>query len=191
VILIIDNYDSFTYNVYQYVGVIRKDVEVIRNDKISVEKVEELSPQGIIISPGPGRPEDAGISVDIIRNLGSKIPIFGICLGHQAMGYAMGGSITSAPKIMHGKVSMIEHNREGVFENIPSPFSATRYHSLVISPEFFPEELEITAQTQDGVIMGVRHKQYRSMVGVQFHPESVMTESGMEMVRNFLNFCEK
>jgi len=191
VILIIDNYDSFTYNVYQYVGVIRKDVEVIRNDKISVEKVEELSPQGIIISPGPGRPEDAGISVDIIRNLGSKIPIFGICLGHQAMGYAMGGSITSAPKIMHGKVSMIEHNREGVFENIPSPFSATRYHSLVISPEFFPDELEITAQTQDGVIMGVRHKQYRSMVGVQFHPESVMTESGMEMVRNFLNFCEK
>ncbi|PJE04872.1 MAG: anthranilate/aminodeoxychorismate synthase component II [Leptospira sp.] len=190
-ILIIDNYDSFTYNVYQYVGVIRKDVEVIRNDKISVEKVEELSPQGIIISPGPGRPEDAGISVDIIRNLGSKIPIFGICLGHQAMGYAMGGSITSAPKIMHGKVSMIEHNREGVFENIPSPFSATRYHSLVISPEFFPDELEITAQTQDGVIMGVRHKQYRSMVGVQFHPESVMTESGMEMVRNFLNFCEK
>ncbi|MCG9873503.1 MAG: aminodeoxychorismate/anthranilate synthase component II [Leptospiraceae bacterium] len=190
-ILIIDNYDSFTYNVYQYVGVIRKDVEVIRNDKISVEKVEELSPQGIIISPGPGRPEDAGISVDIIRNLGSKIPIFGICLGHQAMGYAMGGSITSAPKIMHGKVSMIEHNREGVFENIPSPFSATRYHSLVISPEFFPEELEITAQTQDGVIMGVRHKKYRSMVGVQFHPESVMTESGMEMVRNFLNFCEK
>jgi anthranilate synthase component 2 len=177
--------------VYQYVGVIRKDVEVIRNDKISVEKVEELSPQGIIISPGPGRPEDAGISVDIIRNLGSKIPIFGICLGHQAMGYAMGGSITSAPKIMHGKVSMIEHNREGVFENIPSPFSATRYHSLVISPEFFPDELEITAQTQDGVIMGVRHKQYRSMVGVQFHPESVMTESGMEMVRNFLNFCEK
>jgi anthranilate synthase component 2 len=107
------------------------------------------------------------------------------------MGYAMGGSITSAPKIMHGKVSMIEHNREGVFENIPSPFSATRYHSLVISPEFFPDELEITAQTQDGVIMGVRHKQYRSMVGVQFHPESVMTESGMEMVRNFLNFCEK
>jgi len=191
VILIIDNYDSFTYNVYQYVGVIRKDVEVIRNDKISVEKVEELSPQGIIISPGPGRPEDAGISVDIIRNLGSKIPIFGICLGHQAMGYAMGGSITSAPKIMHGKVSMIEHNREGVFENIPSPFSATRYHSLVISPEFFPDELEITAQTQDGVIMGVRHKKYRSMVGVQFHPESVMTESGMEMVRNFLNFCEK
>lgn len=190
-ILIIDNYDSFTYNVYQYVGVIRKDVEVIRNDKISVEKVEELSPQGIIISPGPGRPEDAGISVDIIRNLGSKIPIFGICLGHQAMGYAMGGSITSAPKIMHGKVSMIEHNREGVFENIPSPFSATRYHSLVISPEFFPDELEITAQTQDGVIMGVRHKKYRSMVGVQFHPESVMTESGMEMVRNFLNFCEK
>ena len=190
-ILIIDNYDSFTYNVYQYVGVIRKDVEVIRNDKISVEKVEELSPQGIIISPGPGRPEDAGISVDIIRNLGSKIPIFGICLGHQAMGYAMGGSITSAPKIMHGKVSMIEHNREGVFENIPSPFSATRYHSLVISPEFFPDELEITAQTQDGVIMGVRHKQYRSMVGVQFHPESVMTESGMEMVHNFLNFCEK
>lgn len=190
-ILIIDNYDSFTYNVYQYVGVIRKDVEVIRNDKISVEKVEELSPQGIIISPGPGRPEEAGISVDIIRNLGSKIPIFGICLGHQAMGYAMGGSITSAPKIMHGKVSMIEHNREGVFENIPSPFSATRYHSLVISPEFFPDELEITAQTQDGVIMGVRHKKYRSMVGVQFHPESIMTESGMEMVRNFLNFCEK
>jgi len=191
VILIIDNYDSFTYNVYQYVGVIRKDVEVIRNDKISVEKIGELAPDGVIISPGPGRPEDAGISVDVIRSLGSQVPIFGICLGHQAIGYAMGGSITSAPKIMHGKVSMIEHNREGIFENIPSPFAATRYHSLVISPEFFPEELEITAQTQDGVIMGVRHKKYRSMVGVQFHPESVMTESGMEMVRNFLNFCEK
>lgn len=190
-ILIIDNYDSFTYNVYQYVGVIRKDVEVIRNDKISVEKIGELAPDGVIISPGPGRPEDAGISVDVIRSLGSQVPIFGICLGHQAIGYAMGGSITSAPKIMHGKVSMIEHNREGIFENIPSPFAATRYHSLVISPEFFPEELEITAQTQDGVIMGVRHKKYRSMVGVQFHPESVMTESGMEMVRNFLNFCEK
>jgi anthranilate synthase component II len=191
VILIIDNYDSFTYNVYQYVGVIRKDVEVIRNDKISVKKVEEMKPDGIIISPGPGRPEDAGISVDVIRNLGPKVPIFGICLGHQAIGYAMGGSITSAPKIMHGKVSMIEHNRDGIFENISSPFSATRYHSLVISPEFFPEELEITAQTQDGVIMGVRHKKHRSMVGVQFHPESVMTESGMEMVRNFLNFCER
>lgn len=190
-ILIIDNYDSFTYNVYQYVGVIRKDVEVIRNDKISVTKVEEMKPDGIIISPGPGRPEDAGISVDVIRNLGPKVPIFGICLGHQAIGYAMGGSITSAPKIMHGKVSMIEHNRDGIFENISSPFSATRYHSLVISPEFFPEELEITAQTQDGVIMGVRHKKHRSMVGVQFHPESVMTESGMEMVRNFLNFCER
>ncbi|NCN10303.1 MAG: aminodeoxychorismate/anthranilate synthase component II [Leptospira sp.] len=190
-ILIIDNYDSFTYNVYQYVGVIRKDVEVIRNDKISVTKVEEMKPDGIIISPGPGRPEDAGISVDVIRNLGPKVPIFGICLGHQAIGYAMGGSITSAPKIMHGKVSMIDHNRDGIFENISSPFSATRYHSLVISPEFFPEELEITAQTQDGVIMGVRHKKHRSMVGVQFHPESVMTESGMEMVRNFLNFCER
>jgi anthranilate synthase component II len=191
VILIIDNYDSFTYNVYQYVGVIRKDVEVIRNDKISVKKVEEMKPDGIIISPGPGRPEDAGISVDVIRNLGPKVPIFGICLGHQAIGYAMGGSITSAPKIMHGQVSKIEHNRDGIFENISSPFSATRYHSLVISPEFFPEELEITAQTQDGVIMGVRHKKHRSMVGVQFHPESVMTESGMEMVRNFLNFCER
>jgi anthranilate synthase component 2 len=191
VILILDNYDSFTYNLYQYVGIVNKNVEVVRNDKISIDEIKNLSPSGIIISPGPGRPEDAGISVDIIRYLGDSIPIFGVCLGHQAIGYALGGSIVSAPKIMHGKVSMIEHNGQGVFENIPNPFIATRYHSLVISPDFMPDDLEITAQTQDGVIMGVRHKKYRGMIGVQFHPESVMTESGMEMVRNFLRICER
>ncbi|WCL49799.1 anthranilate synthase component II [Leptospira sp. GIMC2001] len=190
-ILIIDNYDSFTYNLYQYVGVHIKEVEVIRNDKITLDEINKLSPSGIIISPGPGRPEDAGISVDIIKKFAGLYPIFGVCLGHQAMGYALGGSIVSAPTIMHGKVSVIEHNSEGIFEGLPSPLKATRYHSLVISPEYFPKELEITAQTQDGVIMGVRHKVHRNMFGVQFHPESVMTESGLEMVQNFLKVCKK
>lgn len=189
-ILIIDNYDSFTYNLYQYIGIYEKEVEVIRNDKLTIEDIQRMNPKGILISPGPGRPEDAGISVSVIQELGGRVPIFGVCLGHQAMGYAFGGSIVSAPKIMHGKISFIDHNGQGIFEHIPNPFQATRYHSLVISPEYFPEVLEITAQTQDGVIMGVRHKTHRNMFGVQFHPESVMTESGMDMVRNFLKVCE-
>lgn len=189
-ILIIDNYDSFTYNLYQYVGIYEKNIEVIRNDKISLEEIPKLKPRGIIISPGPGRPEDAGISVSLIKEYAGKFPIFGVCLGHQAIGYAFGGSIVSAPKIMHGKVSYIEHQSTGVFENLPNPFQATRYHSLVIGSEYFPDELAITAQTQDGVIMGVEHKTYKNIFGVQFHPESIMTESGMEMVRNFLKHCE-
>lgn len=189
-ILIIDNYDSFTYNLYQYVGMHEKDVQVFRNDKIDLATINKLQPKGIIISPGPGRPEDAGISVEVIKQLAGKIPLFGVCLGHQAMGYAFGGSIVSAPKIMHGKVSLIEHQNSGVFKNLPNPFQATRYHSLVISPEHFPDELQIVANTQDGVIMGVAHKEYKNMFGVQFHPESVMTESGIEMVRNFLKVCE-
>ncbi|MCC5814296.1 MAG: aminodeoxychorismate/anthranilate synthase component II [Leptospira sp.] len=189
-ILIIDNYDSFTYNLYQYVGMYEKDVQVFRNDKIDLAEIQKLAPKGIIISPGPGRPEDAGISVSVVKELAGRIPLFGVCLGHQAMGYAFGGSIISAPKIMHGKVSLIEHNNTGVFENLPNPFQATRYHSLVISPEHFPDELSIVAQTQDGVIMGVEHKEYKNMFGVQFHPESVMTEAGIEMVRNFLKVCE-
>lgn len=188
-ILIIDNYDSFTYNLYQYFGIYEKNVTVIRNDKITSLEIERLQPKGIVISPGPGRPEDAGISVELIKNFSGKFPILGVCLGHQAIGYAYGGSIITAPSIMHGKVSFIEHNGDGIFENLPNPFQATRYHSLVISSEHFPKELEITARTQDGVIMGVRHKKYKNLIGVQFHPESIMTECGQEMVRNFLKIC--
>jgi len=190
VILIIDNYDSFTYNLYQYVGIYEKSVEVIRNDKLTTEEILKMDPKGIIISPGPGRPEDAGISVSIIRDLGDKYPILGVCLGHQAIGYAYGGSIVYAPTIMHGKISLIEHDSQGIFENLPNPFQATRYHSLVISADYFPKELEITARTQDGVIMGIRHRMHRKLFGVQFHPESVMTECGLELVRNFLKQCE-
>lgn len=189
-ILIIDNYDSFTYNLYQYIGIYKKNIEVIRNDKLSLEDIIKMSPSGIIISPGPGRPEEAGISVPIIKELGGKFPIFGVCLGHQAIGYAYGASIVSAPKIMHGKVSYIEHKHQGIFQNLPNPFLATRYHSLVIDPDYFPDELEITASTQDGVIMGIQHKVHKNMFGVQFHPESIMTEAGMEMIQNFLKVCE-
>lgn len=194
-LLIIDNYDSFTYNLVQYLGElgsdipVGSDIRVFRNDEISLAQIEELQPDGIVISPGPGRPEDAGISPVIIQELGAKIPILGVCLGHQAIGLISGGKIVSAPTLMHGKTSLIQHKNVGVFENLENPFIATRYHSLVIDRETCPDILEITAWVDDGTIMGVRHKQYPHIQGVQFHPESILTTSGKQLLKNFLQIC--
>lgn len=182
----IDNYDSFTYNLVQYFGELKADVRVFRNDALTVKQVEALKPQRIVISPGPGRPEDAGISVDIIRKLAGKIPILGVCLGHQGIGYAYGGKIINAKKLMHGKTSMIEHSNQNVFKGIANPFEATRYHSLVIDPKSLPECLEVTAWTSDDhEIMGVAHKTL-AVWGVQFHPESILTKEGKNLLANFL-----
>lgn len=191
-IIVIDNYDSFTYNLVQYIGElgaelpIAQDIRVYRNDKISLDEIRQQQPDAIVISPGPGRPEDAGISPDIIRELGSSTPIFGVCLGHQAMGLVFGGQITSAPTLMHGKTSEVHHNNTGVFRGLENPFLATRYHSLVIERQSCPEELEITAWVDDGTIMGVRHRNYPHIEGVQFHPESILTQAGKQLLRNFL-----
>ncbi|MDI3519944.1 MAG: anthranilate synthase component [Caldanaerobacter sp.] len=184
-VLIIDNYDSFTYNLYQYVGEMKEEVMVVRNDEITVEEVAKLNPNKIILSPGPGRPENAGICVELIKNLGQKVPMLGICLGHQAIGCAYGAKIVKADRIMHGKISLIFHNGRGIFKNIKNPIEGMRYHSLVIDRNTLPEELEITAQTEEGVIMGVRHRKY-PVYGLQFHPESILTEQGKEILRNFL-----
>ena len=186
-ILIIDNYDSFTYNLVHLVGQFNKDLLVIRNDKLNVEEVAELKPDRILISPGPGRPEHAGICVDIIRKLSPRIPTLGVCLGHQAIGYAFGGTIEHAPQLMHGKTSLIRHKGEGLFAGIANPFEATRYHSLVISRSHFPDELIVTATTDDESVMGVRHKEY-PIEGIQFHPESVLTKVGHLIIGNW--FCE-
>jgi anthranilate synthase component 2 len=185
-ILIVDNYDSFTYNLVQLVGRFTKDIQVVRNDRTSVAEIRTLKPARILISPGPGRPENAGVSVDIIKQLGAEFPILGVCLGHQAIGYAFGGNIGYAPSLMHGKVSSILHGGKGLFHGAPSPFTATRYHSLVIGNENFPADLEITATTPDGVIMGVRHRKL-PIEGVQFHPESVLTEAGATLIKNWLD----
>lgn len=184
-ILLIDNYDSFTYNLYQYFCQIGNKVEVFRNDKIDLKRIVELRPQGIVLSPGPGRPEDSGVCLDVIRELSGRLPILGVCLGHQAIGLVYGAQIVNAPSIMHGKVSLIEHDGMDIYKGIPSPFLATRYHSLVIQPESLPQDLEIASKTQDGVIMGVRHKNKTNLFGVQFHPESIMTQNGLDLVRNF------
>lgn len=190
-LLLIDNYDSFTYNLYQYFCQIGNDVEVYRNDKITLNEINELKPKGIILSPGPGRPEDSKVCLDVIRELGGKLPIFGVCLGHQAIGLVHGGKIVSAPSIMHGKVSLIEHDGKDIYRGIPSPFVATRYHSLVIQPESMPKELEVASKTHDGVIMGVRHKTKKHLYGVQFHPESIMTSAGLDLVRNFSSIVQE
>ncbi|HPG29737.1 MAG TPA: bifunctional anthranilate synthase component II/anthranilate phosphoribosyltransferase [bacterium] len=189
-ILLIDNYDSFVYNLYQYVSEFGYDVQVFRNDKITLDEIAKLNPSHIIISPGPGRPENAGIICDLIKRFHSEIPILGICLGHQAIGYAFGGKITNAKKIMHGKSSRIFHNKTGIFSNLNNPFSAVRYHSLVIEYDSLPEELEITAHTEDGTIMGIRHKKYQFLQGIQFHPESILTEEGKKLLLNFFNSYE-
>ena len=192
-IIVIDNYDSFTYNIVQYLGElgqslpVASDVQVFRNDKISLEEIRQLRPDGVVISPGPGRPEDAGISLDLIRELGPNLPILGVCLGHQSIGQVFGGNIVSAPELMHGKTSPVQHNGIGVFENLENPFTATRYHSLVIERESCPNSLEITAWVEDGTIMGVRHRDYPHIQGVQFHPESVLTQLGKQLLKNFLN----
>jgi anthranilate synthase component 2 len=184
-LLMIDNYDSFTYNLVQYLGELGEDVRVYRNDKITVPEIEAMKPDHIVISPGPCTPAEAGISVEAIKKLGGKIPILGVCLGHQSIGAAYGGRIIRAKQLMHGKTSMIHHNDVGVFKGLPSPFEATRYHSLVIERETIPDVLEITAWTEDGEIMGVRHKTL-AVEGVQFHPESILTQHGHEMLANFL-----
>ena len=184
-ILVIDNYDSFTYNLVQYFGELGADLKVFRNDALSVVDVRQMNPEKIVISPGPGRPEDAGISVDIIKQLGGKIPILGVCLGHQAIGYAFGGKIIRAAQLMHGKTSKIKHNNRELFKDVMYPFEATRYHSLVIDPKTIPSDLEVTAWTYDNEIMGVRHKSL-PIWGVQFHPESILTTEGMKILKNFL-----
>jgi len=191
-ILVIDNYDSFTYNLVQYLGElgaefsIAQDIQVYRNDQISLEQIEQLQPDGIVISPGPGRPVDAGISLQLIEILGTKTPVLGVCLGHQSIGQVFGGTIVSAPTLMHGKTSEVHHTGAGVFAGLENPLTATRYHSLVIERQTLPDVLEVTAWVDDGTIMGVRHRQYPHIQGVQFHPESVLTQSGKELLRNFL-----
>ncbi|MDD5156079.1 MAG: aminodeoxychorismate/anthranilate synthase component II [Candidatus Omnitrophica bacterium] len=184
-ILMIDNYDSFTYNLVQYLAELRQEVRVFRNDKITVDKIKKLKPSRIVISPGPGRPEDAGISCKLILEFAGKIPILGVCLGHQAIGYAYGGRIVIAPKLMHGKTSMIYHDGKGIFKGIPDPFEATRYHSLLVEKKTLPRCLQITAWTKQNEIMGLKHKKYH-LYGVQFHPESILTGSGKDILRNFL-----
>ena len=184
-ILLIDNYDSFTYNLMHYLAQLGAEVIVKRNDEISLDDIRTLKPAGIVISPGPGRPEDAGITASVIRELGKEIPVFGVCLGHQAIGMVFGGDVVRAKELMHGKTSAIYHESKGMFKGLPSPFAATRYHSLVIAPENFPKDLEITAMTKDDVIMGVQHKTL-PIHGVQFHPESIASEHGHDLLKNFL-----
>ncbi len=184
-LLLIDNYDSFTYNLFQYLSELGADVLVVRNDKITVAEIEKMKPERIVISPGPSTPLQAGISNDVIKHFGSKLPVFGVCLGHQCIGYSYGGRVIQAKQIMHGKSSLIYHKNEGVLAGLPNPFSAIRYHSLIVEREGLPDCLEITAWTEDGTIMGLRHKQF-PVEGIQFHPESFMTQSGKEILRNFL-----
>ncbi|MBW4650798.1 MAG: aminodeoxychorismate/anthranilate synthase component II [Kastovskya adunca ATA6-11-RM4] len=191
-IIVIDNYDSFTYNLVQYLGElgaelpVASEIQVYRNDQIDIEKIRQLKPDGVVISPGPGRPEDAGISQELIHQLSSTLPILGVCLGHQSMGQVYGGKIVFAPVLMHGKTSEVYHTGVGVFQGLPNPFTATRYHSLVIDRDSCPDVLEITAWVEDGTIMGVRHRNYPHIEGVQFHPESILTASGKQLLRNFL-----
>ena len=191
-IVVIDNYDSFTYNLVQYLTELGqefpkgKDVRVYRNDRITLAELEALNPDAIAISPGPGRPEDSGISLDAIASLGPKIPILGVCLGHQGIGHVFGAKIVSAPELMHGKTSPIHHNNTGLFADLEMPMKATRYHSLAIERESCPKELEVTAWVDDGTIMGVRHRSYPHIQGVQFHPESILTTAGKQLLRNFL-----
>jgi anthranilate synthase/aminodeoxychorismate synthase-like glutamine amidotransferase len=181
----IDNYDSFTYNLVQYLGELGQDMKVFRNDRITVREIEALGPERIVISPGPCTPKEAGISIEVIRHFAGRIPILGVCLGHQSIGEAFGGDVVRAPYLMHGKTSMIRHDGKTIFEGLPNPFEATRYHSLIIKRETFPPVLEISAWTEDGVIMGVRHKHF-AVEGVQFHPESILTVVGKDLLKNFL-----
>ncbi len=185
-ILLIDNYDSFTYNLYQYLCELGADVKVVRNDESTIEELDELEPEKVVVSPGPRTPNEAGISVDVIRHFGEKLPVLGVCLGHQCIGQAYGSRVTGAGEIMHGKTSMINHDGKGVFEGLPDPFEAIRYHSLAVSRDGLSDDLEVTAWTDKGVIMGLRHKSL-PVEGVQFHPESIMTRTGHDLLRNFLD----
>lgn len=189
-ILVVDNYDSFTYNLVQYLGELGAKLLVKRNDKISLTEIKDMNPDGVVISPGPGRPENAGISVSLIAEYAGCMPILGVCLGHQAIGQAFGGKIVSAPVLMHGKTSLIQHDGQGIFATLPNPFSATRYHSLIVERKSLPEALIVTAETEDRIIMGLRHK-VKPVFGVQFHPESILTEVGKKLLDNFLKMCTK
>ncbi|MBF0158691.1 MAG: aminodeoxychorismate/anthranilate synthase component II [Magnetococcales bacterium] len=187
-LLMIDNYDSFTYNLVQYLGELGTEVVVVRNDAITLADIEQLNPHHVVLSPGPCTPDQAGITLDVLRRFGGVMPILGVCLGHQAIGQAFGGQVVRAPQVMHGKTSAIHHRGEGVFRGLPQPFAATRYHSLVVARETLPSCLSITAWTEDGLIMGLRHNTL-PIEGVQFHPESILTESGHALLANFLNPC--
>jgi anthranilate synthase/aminodeoxychorismate synthase-like glutamine amidotransferase len=184
-LLVIDNYDSFTYNLVQYFGELGQEIHVFRNDQITLEQIQAMAPDHIVISPGPGNPDDGGISNEVLGHFGPNIPILGVCLGHQCMGHVYGGQVTRAPRLMHGKTSPVYHNGKGLFTGIPSPFKATRYHSLIVQ-EPLPDCLEVTAFTREGEVMGLRHKAYPT-VGVQFHPESILTEHGKRILQNFLD----
>ena len=184
-LLVIDNYDSFTFDLVQYLGELGVEIRVARNDRITVDEIEEMAPGSIVISPGPGIPSRAGISVETVRRLGRNIPVLGVCLGHQAIGEAYGGKIVKAPALMHGKTSPVHHGGEGIFAGLENPFEATRYHSLVVAPDNLPAELIVDGWTEDGTIMGLRHREF-PVFGVQFHPESIMTGCGKQLLRNFL-----
>ena len=191
-IIVIDNYDSFTYNLVQYLGELAEEfplaenIEVYRNDKIDLETIRLLKPNGIVISPGPGRPDDAGVSLEIIKELGPILPFLGVCLGHQCIGQIFGGRVIAAPVLMHGKTSEIHHRGEGVFQGLDEPFNATRYHSLIVERDTLPDSLEVTAWIEGGMIMGLRHREYPHIQGVQFHPESILTGQGKALLRNFV-----
>ncbi len=186
-ILVIDNYDSFTYNLVQYLGELGADVQVIRNDKLTTEDIERLAPDQLLISPGPCTPREAGISVEAIKQYAGKLPLFGVCLGHQSLAYAFGGQIVQADRLMHGKTSMVHHDGKTIFHGLPNPFEATRYHSLIVNPETLPDDFEVSAETVEGEIMGLRHLP-TGAEGVQFHPESILTKAGMNLLKNFLTF---
>jgi para-aminobenzoate synthetase component 2 len=188
-ILVIDNYDSFTYNLVQYLGELDQTLEIRRNDEITLTEIEKMAPDRIVISPGPGTPKQAGISIDLIRRFGGKIPVLGVCLGHQAIAEAFGGEVVRAERLMHGKVSPIFHDGKTIFKGLPSPFDATRYHSLIVKKETLPSILEISAYTSENEIMGLRHRKYL-IEGVQFHPESILTSEGKELLRNFIHLKE-
>ncbi len=189
-LLLIDNYDSFTYNLYQYLCELGATVDVRRNDKITVEEIEALQPAGIILSPGPGRPQDAGICIPVVERFAGKVPLLGVCLGHQAIAAAYGARIVGAPELLHGKTSMIHHDGAGLYRGLPSPFRAVRYHSLVSDRETLPPELIIDAETADGTIMGLRHREI-PLYGVQFHPESILTDGGKQLLQNFLDIVQQ
>jgi len=184
-LLLIDNYDSFTYNLFQYLSELGEEVKVARNDSITLDEIEKLAPERIVISPGPGTPEQGGISNDVIRRFGERVPILGVCLGHQCIGYTYGGTVSHAGEIKHGKTSLIHHDGKGVFAGIPNPFPAIRYHSLAVKENSLPECLEVSARTDNDIIMGLRHKKY-PVEGVQFHPESILTKVGKDLLKNFL-----
>jgi anthranilate synthase/aminodeoxychorismate synthase-like glutamine amidotransferase len=184
-LLMIDNYDSFTYNLVQYLGELGQDLKVYRNNKITIDEIETMKPERIVISPGPCTPREAGISIDVIKHFAGRVPLLGVCLGHQSIGEAFGGDVIRAPYLMHGKTSLIHHDGKTIFAGLPNPFEATRYHSLIIKRETLPSVLEVSAWTEDGIIMGVRHKRFK-VEGVQFHPESILTGAGMDLLRNFL-----